>query len=278
MVRSFAENNYEPTTVDASETAVAASETAAASDTAVAASQTAVAAHIEWRNDGESGSLRKGDLEQRRQNKKLMEQRRNILVAAIVEHEVCACVCSQIKRVPIPRPRACPGDGIIEETKVVVQKRVRWLIKQMECEDRQIRELERQHQEISEREGHTCLHDMFDLDEATEQRRENPHEDAATEQQKRPEGNHCKRQRVIQDKAETAVAAPSTPPERCTKSNAVDKACLVDELDCIFGEEGTHVRGEFVGEESTREDGCPWQWAQLTQQVSSASFENGRVE
>ena len=160
MVRSFAENNYEPTTVDASETAVAASETAAASDTAVAASQTAVAAHIEWRNDGESGSLRKGDLEQRRQNKKLMEQRRNILVAAIVEHEVCACVCSQIKRVPIPRPRASPGDGIIEETKVVVQKRVRWLIKQIECEDRSIRELERKQQEISGLEIQTWL-DVF---------------------------------------------------------------------------------------------------------------------
>ena len=44
-----------------------------------------------------------------------------------------------------------------------------------------------------------------------------------------------------QTAAEIAVAAPCTPPERRLATNAVSMACLLDDLDDIFGEEGTQA-------------------------------------
>ena len=169
-----------------------------------------------------------------------MEQRLAVLVAAIVEHDVCACVCSRVKCVRIPIPRVNLADSsccaVIHEAKHLMKNRVKWLIQHIERERRQIREFEFEIDEAFAREKNRIREFELEIDEAFAR-----------------EKNRCKRQRVIQDETKAAVAAPSTLPEQFTKSNDGDKASLLYDSDGLFGEERIHARGECVGEERARE-------------------------
>ena len=61
-----------------------------------------------------------------------------------------------------------------------------------------------------------------------------------------------KRQQVNQNEPETAVAASCTPPEQLVRSNAVSKAKFLDDLDDLFGEEGTRAASWPSGEDELR--------------------------
>ena len=61
-----------------------------------------------------------------------------------------------------------------------------------------------------------------------------------------------KRQQIIQDEPKSAVAAPCTPPERV--GDAVSKAWLLDDLDDLFGEEGTQAASSAWGDTQLLED------------------------
>ena len=133
-----------------SETAVAADDPAAyPSEPESAANQ------MTWVTPSESGALRKGTLEQRKRNRLVMEQRRNILAATIDAYD--QAMAHMIKQGPLPvgrlilRPIDVPspkamGDrscgSTFQEAKNVVHARVQWLIKQIEIEIAEIRELE----------------------------------------------------------------------------------------------------------------------------------------
>ena len=127
---------------------------------------------MKWLSPSESGALKNESANQRKHDKKMMEERRDVLVAAIDEHDGATVALlahdpresySQV-RIPTPGDRSC--GGILQETKRNVHKRVRWLNKQVETETKEIREL--------------CTRDVDNWvkhDKAAEQRREQTYEE-----------------------------------------------------------------------------------------------------
>ena len=130
-----------------------------------------------------------------------------------------------------------------------MNNRVKWLINQIECEDRSIRELERKQQEINGFDIQTWLDDFFKFDKLDERRRVRTYEEEHIAEEQRPKRFCGDETSICSSSAPTtAVAAPSTPPERLTKSNAVDTASFRDEMEGLSGEQGFHARGEVFGE------------------------------
>ena len=111
------------------------------------------------------------------------------------------------------------------------------MINQIECEDRSIRELERKHQEINGFEIQSWLDDFFKCDKLDGRRRVRTYEEEHIAEEQRPKRFCGDETSICSSSAPTtAVAAPSTPPERLTKSNAVDTASLLVNMECMFGE------------------------------------------
>ena len=108
---------------------------------------------MQWMNPPESGALTYesgASEEQRKENKNAMEERRDILVAAIEEHDdymiaMLSVDCSKRGvKVCIPTPmvmedRSC--GNTIEQDKRYVRKRVQWLNKEIDSETKQIKQL-----------------------------------------------------------------------------------------------------------------------------------------
>ena len=92
-----------------------------------------------------------------------------------------------------------------------------------------------------------------------------------------------KRQQIIQGEPETAVAAPCTPPEQLRSRDAVSTASVLDDLDYLFGEEGTQTasshaassfRSNAVSTASLLDDSDDLFGEIWTQAASSASGED----
>ena len=135
------------TGVIASETAIVASQKAgAASETAGAASETAVAAAqncqiVHRAVPRESGALRKGTLQERVQNKLMMEARRDILANTIKEYDQSNAAFRKTDPTLHGRPVHVPSPshrGTFEEEMRFVRTRLRWLQRQIGLESVQI--------------------------------------------------------------------------------------------------------------------------------------------